>query len=104
LVSNLGSKDYVICFDKKYVATKEIKDNLNISIFPNPFDNQILIQNNNTQHISYQLFTIQGQLLQQGKVFAENRQTLQVDFLPKGIYFIALKDENGAWKMEKLIK
>jgi hypothetical protein len=90
------------CFTK--VSTSQSNFLEDISIFPNPFDNQITIQNNSTEYIDYQLFTIQGQLLQKGKILTENIQTLQVDFLPKGIYFLALKGENGAWKVEKLVK
>lgn len=45
-----------------------------------------------------------GQLLKKGKILAENRQTIDTDFLPKGIYFIELKGENEARKVEKLVK
>ncbi|MFN0050068.1 MAG: T9SS type A sorting domain-containing protein [Cytophagales bacterium] len=58
----------------------------------------------NLQDVDYQLFNFQGQLLQKGEILAENRQTLDTDFLPKGIYFIDLKGENGARKVEKLVK
>jgi hypothetical protein len=104
LITNLGSKDYVICFNSQFVATKEFRGNLNISIYPNPFENQIIIENNNPQKIDYQIFNIQNQLLQKGEILSENRQVLDTDFLPKGIYFIELKGENGARKVEKLVK
>ncbi len=89
---------------KQFVTTKETTENLNISIFPNPFENQLVIENNNTQHIDYQILNMQGQLLKKGNILAENRQTIDTNFLPKGIYFIELKGENGARKVEKIVK
>jgi Secretion system C-terminal sorting domain len=90
------------CVNK--VSTAQFVSLDDISIFPNPFDSQITIQNNNIQNIDYQLVTAQGQSLQKGKIIAGNTQTLYVDFLPKGIYFLTFKSENGAWKVEKLVK
>ncbi len=104
ILSNVGARDATFCFDKQFVATQDFKVNLHISIFPNPFENQLIIENNNTQHIDYQILNIQGQLLKKGNILAENRQTIDTHFLPKGIYFIELKGENGARKVEKLVK
>ncbi len=78
--------------------------NRNFAIYPNPVHNQLtlLFKYSEVDSIFLEIFNLQGQ-----KVFSHQMQstetTLNVDALPKGIYFVRIMGENGVW-VGKFIK
>ncbi|NCT19326.1 MAG: T9SS type A sorting domain-containing protein, partial [Flavobacteriia bacterium] len=62
-----------------------------ISIFPNPATTIINVANNNSTQLSYQLYSINGQLIL-GDTLPHVNNTISVEFLSEGIYFLKLED------------
>ena len=88
------------------LGIKEIKLDISISIFPNPTEDNLTMQirDYNNEKLSYQLFDMQGKLLNNGLVSA--RQTIiNTVFLPPAIYFInVVNQENKQLQSFKIIK
>ena len=63
-------------------------DNLNISIRKNPVENQLRLDFNNsllTNNIEYQIYSIEGKLIKSSDL---KHNTINVEYLNSGIYFI----------------
>jgi choice-of-anchor B domain-containing protein len=60
----------------------------NVKIYPNPFKDDLILENAQIGS-NYNLFNLQGQLLNSGVVTASKQQIQVVDF-PKGIYFFQI--------------
>tara|TARA_B100001109_G_C18862541_1_gene474839 strand:+ start:1465 stop:2952 length:1488 start_codon:yes stop_codon:yes gene_type:complete len=74
-----------------------------INIFPNPFHNQFTIEANSTI-LSYQLYDINGRLIQLEENPSGTSRILNTLSLPNGIYFLQLQLENQQISSHKLIK
>lgn len=63
-----------------------------ISIFPNPATTVINVANNNSTQLTYQLYSITGQLISSNSLpFVNN--TISVEALSEGVYFLQLQDK-----------
>jgi len=71
-----------------------------ISVFPNPTRNSISIKNID-RITSYKIININGKEIKQGVIFGSNE--ISIAELPKGMYFIELKNEN-LLTVKKIIK
>lgn len=88
------------------VGTKEIVPHISISIFPNPTANNLTLQisNYNNERLSYQLFDMQGRVLIDGRVTAQQMQ-IDMNNLPPATYFMnILNQENKQVQSFKIIK
>lgn len=80
-----------------------------IQVFPIPFVDNFIIQNNDNQHIkSIKLFNMQGKLLASGLNFNQNQIHFPLDFdnsglLANGVYFIKIATRNKVYNY-KIIK
>ena len=64
----------------------------NISLYPNPANNEITLSIGNTNdNSSYSLYNTFGQLLQQG-IVSQNKEVISVSEYTTGIYFIVVKN------------
>ena len=63
-------------------------------IYPNPAQKEITIRSNSIK--SYQLFSIQGDLIEQ-KLLSQPETKLDVSTLPNGIYIIKVESESKKW-------
>jgi len=106
-----GKIDEVRLYDRA-LGESEIQDILSIleidlvssiNIYPNPFSESINIQNLNTlnNNASYQLFSINGQLIKQDKLILN--QKIETTYLPRGIYFLKINDGVKTF-VKKMIK
>ena len=74
-----------------------------VSVYPNPFEGQFCILDEAGQAAQYQLFSLQGQLLQAGRI--EGAQTnVETEELPLGIYLLRLKSATGECKTIRVVK
>ena len=74
-----------------------------VSVYPNPFEGQFCIRDEAGQAAQYQLFSLQGQLLQAGRI--EGAQTnVETEELPLGIYLLRLKSATGECKTIRVVK
>jgi|TARA_B110000908_G_scaffold153261_1_gene189611 hypothetical protein len=88
------------------VGIKETKLNISLSVFPNPTSANLTLQisDYNNEKLSYQLFDVQGKLLNNGQVTAQQTQ-INTTSLPPATYFINVVDqENKNVQSFKIIK
>jgi hypothetical protein len=88
------------------VGIKETEMNISLSVYPNPTaDNlTLLINDYNNEKLSYQLFDMQGKLLNSGQVTAQQTQ-INTANLPSATYFIhVVNQENKKVQSFKIIK
>ena len=92
-------------FQEKMTA-KELADELDFGIFPNPTSNSFFIKNESIKanQITYQLFDYQGVSIFSKEIFLQKNQSheVQVEDLPSGIYFIKIENEN-TFSLQKII-
>jgi hypothetical protein len=78
---------------------------LSMVVYPNPTTTvvNLKIENYNYQSLAYELYNINGKLLEQKKI--DNNQTpIQMENLAPGIYFLKISEENELIKTFKIIK
>lgn len=75
-----------------------------VSIYPNPFTNQLSIQlPSNMGKVKVSIVNVSGRVLMQKEVSTFGQFT-NLDQLAKGLYFIQIRSENGQTLTQKLIK
>lgn len=88
------------------VGIKETALNISLTIFPNPTTENLTLQigDYNNQKLSYQVFDMQGKLLNSGQITAEQTQ-INMNSLPVATYFInVVNQENKKVQSFKIIK
>lgn len=68
-------------------ASKEIK------VSPNPAQNQFKIVNTTTNAVSYELYSINGQLIYSGNIKARSTFTINAETIHAGVYILKVKDQ-----------
>jgi len=81
---------------------------LNLSAYPNPTTNYLMLQIDvsaalSNQSMSYQLYDISGKLLESNTVVA-NSTTIKMEQLARGAYFLKVTQNNKEIKTFKIIK
>ena len=85
---------------------KETELNISLTAFPNPTTENLTLQisDYNNQKLSYQLFDMQGKLLNNGQITAQQTQ-INMNSLPSATYFInVVNQENKKVQSFKIIK
>jgi len=88
------------------LGIKETELNISLSVYPNPTADNLTLQilDYNNEKLLYQLFDIQGKLLNNGQVTAQQTQ-INTASLPSATYFInVFNQENKKVKSFKIIK
>jgi len=88
------------------LSIKETELNISLKAFPNPtLDNLTLqISDYKNEKLSYQLYDIQGRLLNNGQIVAQ-QTNIEMTSLPTAIYFInVVNQENQKVQSFKIIK
>ena len=79
--------------------------NTSISIYPNPFSDQLIIHNQDSKNINYlvTLNDMTGRELMQ--IIWDNSQTnISTQQLPTGLYYLSIRTDKGAQWVEKVTK
>jgi len=82
--------------------------NLNLSAYPNPTTNYLMLEigayaSPSNQTMSYQLYDISGKLLESNAIVA-NSTTIKMEQLATGNYFLKVSQNNTLLKTFKIIK
>lgn len=87
------------------VGINETAINLDLSVYPNPTTNYLLlkVESEKLESLSYQLIDLQGKVIDNKKVTATT-STIEMEGLPKAIYFLNIRDKNLLVKSFKIIK
>ncbi|PKB18915.1 starch-binding protein [Flavobacterium sp. 5] len=84
----------------KLGVKEEVTTGTSVALYPNPVSSLLQISSDLTV-LDYQILSINGVAVQSGKV---NNNTIDVDSLPSGIYFVKIHFENGQECLKKIIK
>jgi len=79
--------------------------NLEMSIYPNPTANilQLSVETEKLQGVSYQLYDLQGKIIETKKVSVSNT-TINMEGLSRATYFLKVSNNNKIVKTFKVIK
>ncbi|MBR4971107.1 MAG: T9SS type A sorting domain-containing protein, partial [Paludibacteraceae bacterium] len=82
-------------------------DNVSLSIYPNPIENQLFVKNNGDEMVvTLQLFTIDGILISSSDIYLSegvNSVTRSELNVASGSYLVRIMDNNGADLLNKFI-
>ena len=103
-VSN-STQNYSVFASSSTLSVNEYSKEMNYKLFPNPFQNEIFLQDLNSNIIKVELYDALGNRI---KFFNENLNndnlTLDLTDLKKGVYILILYSENKKFKSTKIIK
>jgi hypothetical protein len=85
------------------VGLEETSINLELSVYPNPTANYLTLKVEETENLSYQLFDMQGKLIE-NKTVMDNSTILSMETLPTSSYFLKVSKNNNIIKTFKIIK
>jgi hypothetical protein len=81
----------------------ETSINLKMSVYPNPTIDYLTLQAEEMDNLNYQLFDMQGKVIE-NKMVLKSNTTINMETLPKAIYFLKVTRENQIVKTFKIIK
>jgi hypothetical protein len=91
-----------------YSYITDVYENTNLifcEISPNPFTNNLSIENNNSYDIEYIIYNSLGQkMTMPAKINSFSSQSINMEGLHSGIYFIQIRSENTKQSSLKIIK
>lgn len=104
IVKGVGARDLKFCLQKNLISVAEKNLEMDFNVYPNPFENELIIENNNSQNVDYQIFNLQNQFIQSGKI--ENYQSVKIktDNLSAGIYILKFRTEKGEYSFRKIVR
>lgn len=74
-----------------------------LNYYPNPVKNQLTIESQT--HLSNILLTdMSGKILQKLEMLSKGKSTIDMSYLPTGIYFIHFNDSEGSEQVERIVK
>ena len=77
--------------------------NLILSAYPNPATEYIMLKADKTENLTYQLYDINGKLLENKKIESNETNIVMSNFV-NAIYFLKISDNNKEVKTFKIIK
>jgi hypothetical protein len=90
------------CFDKRTVSNESVIISNKFKLYPNPASDEICIkQTENAAIKQIKIIDIKGREM---CVFSGEEKCLKIDFLPAGIYFARITDNNNYWETLKFVK
>ena len=75
-----------------------------ITLYPNPSQNSINIESNPNNISNLKLYSVTGVLLRELNNINQSQKTLDISSYSKGIYFVNITLDNGANRVQKIIK
>jgi len=85
------------------VGINESTINLELSVYPNPTTNYLILKVEEMEDLTFQLFDLQGKDIENMKVMEMNT-TIKMDRLPKATYILKVVKNNKLVKTFKIIK
>ncbi len=87
------------------VGINETAINLEMNVYPNPTNNylQLKVDSEKLENLNFQLIDLQGKVIENKKV-SSTTTSINVESLPKAIYFLSVVKNNQIVKTFKIIK
>jgi hypothetical protein len=95
-------------FDGQFSLSKILALNLNLQspkvlVFPNPFENKLIVEYNNNEPLNITIFDFQGTVIYSSNQLS--KESLELSHLPAGMYLIQFKNDIGeVIHLEKVLK
>ncbi len=100
-IHNCNVSDTIMVFYEVCSGLSESISPDNIFVYPNPFDNEIIIDSPNEFNGKFVITDEFGRVLFE-KLFRTNK-TIDVSFLPSGVYFFSVETDKGVFN-QKFVK
>lgn len=84
--------------------SNEIKENIDVQIYPNPFDKIFNIKITGDELSKITLLTLEGKIIYNVPNIQSNFYNIESDSLQKGIYIVYIETKNGLTFNKKIIK
>lgn len=95
---------YVICDSTLVLGIEDVKENISISVFPNPADDVINISSHHNSDLTAKIFSVEGRLLQKKLITSSSIQTISKHELGVGTYLLQISDlKNSVRKVERIV-
>jgi hypothetical protein len=75
-----------------------------INLYPNPAQTSITIEQLSASPINVSIYNNMGQIMLNNTTLTEKKTTLDIRFLPAGIYSVFIQDLNGVTQVMKLVR
>ena len=85
------------------LGIEETEIYLEMSAYPNPTSNYLTLKTGNNAHFSYQLYDMQGRIIENKKVTTTDT-TISMETLPTATYFLKVTKDSQLVKTFKIIK
>ncbi len=85
------------------VGIKETSINLELSVYPNPITDYLTLKVDDFETLNFQLIDLQGKVIENKKV-SSTSTSINVENLPKAIYFLNVVKNKQVVKTFKIIK
>jgi hypothetical protein len=85
------------------VGINETSITLELSVYPNPTTDYLTLKVEDNTELNYQLYDLQGKVIENKKV-SSTTTSINVENLPKAIYFLNVVKNNQVVKTFKVIK
>ena len=82
-----------------WVSIQQNQTSNDFMVYPNPFENRLMIQIHDNEHLNYELFNLSGVTLKKG-----HETNLDLSAFQNGIYFLKIIVNNRQVKTVKIIK
>lgn len=83
----------------------DVLSEMNSVVFPNPFENEINIQNGNSEAVSIEVVDMGGKRVFESRMIeASSTYLIHTEYWNKGIYFVNVYSENGSVNVVKIVK
>lgn len=85
---------YLYSVTDDVTAINEQESDNNLRIYPNPVTELMTISTEKTdnEQVTFRIYNTQGKLIEAGK-FCSAKHTVDVHYLPKGVYFVEIRNE-----------
>jgi hypothetical protein len=88
--------------DASVSSSEDILVNINVQVYPNPFDNYIMVSSPDSELKSYAIYDAIGNLVQKGNL-ANKTSKIETN-LASGIYTLKLNDIDDQLVIKKIVK
>lgn len=85
------------------IALHALPEDLNVAVYPNPFSSSLNLKNTMDKEVSVSISDALGKVIFAAKLKPETTQSVPVESLKSGLYFMTVKDNTGSLT-KKLIK
>ena len=92
-------------FNLQTLSTPTFKNDISVSVYPNPFQDKITISfENESSNAKVKLVDITGKQLYNNSFSGNSIEINNLENLNSGIYFLKIEDQNGSFTTKKIIK